>query len=96
MNLDEFLAELKALGLKWHFNSGSYIRCERGDCPLLALYHSKGGSLDHDNCHYGIAGKALRIDEYTDIIGAADGSYDISHRLYPIREQLLEATGLKS
>lgn len=45
MTLDEFLVELKALGLKWHVEnkvSGySLIRCENGKCPIVAVLDSK-------------------------------------------------------
>ena len=35
--IDQFVVEVKKLGLKWQTDNNGRIRCEKGDCPVAAL-----------------------------------------------------------
>lgn len=85
MTIDEFFEELAKLDLHFsavgHFNM---IRCEKGDCPIIAL--NKKINLNtrrNDNFDWPSAAKELGLpfNEAEEIMRAADSYYPSDNRL---------------
>ena len=43
MTIDEFVAEVAGLDVKWCLRFGDAIRCEQGDCPIAAVWRRRIG-----------------------------------------------------
>ena len=92
MTIEEFLKELKELKLKWLVSENGFIRCENGDCPIIALVKARGLSDPDfpgtwDNSMLKIARKLLGLEQIDSgrLAGAAD------NRSHPFRETVEKA-----
>ncbi|SRR5260221_13981179 len=100
MTRKEFLKELKALRKKWTLEGGvSFLRCEKGDCPILAVVRTKTEELQQNNflaVEYGKTFLKLSPGVINDIIVAADddGAY-LSPKLRKFQKVLFKAAGVK-
>ena len=77
MQIDTFTQALRGLGLDWHINTNgsATIRCERNDCPIMALGRSRGlvGYSDDNGDWQKVANElGLTNADALMIIGAAD------------------------
>jgi hypothetical protein len=72
MTIDELIESVRSL--KWHLTPDGLVRCEKGDCPILAAYHQAGYTEYSDNHKWRDAAKALGLAEFEAcaIVWAAD------------------------
>ena len=91
MIIDEFLEEVKKLKLKWSTVGTSHIRCENGDCPIIALVKARRipnpSGLDWGNANFETAGRILGL-EYEDTIELVFAADKIAH---PFRKTIEKA-----
>lgn len=91
MTLDSFYETLSDLGLAWSIDSCNGIRCEMGDCPILAVHRAEfgGGDADWDNECWESAAEELGLSfpEAELIVNGADSPIGI------VRPALLMACG---
>lgn len=92
MTLDSFYETLTKLDLIWSLHEHQGIRCEMGDCPILAVHRAKFGDIleDWDNECWESAAEELGLSllEAELIINGADSS------LGAIRPKLLTVCGI--
>ena len=74
MTKEEFIKELKALNLKWYIVDNDVIRCGNGDCPILALAHSKDIGIGKTNMFFLMVGRELGLsdNDIYEIVNLAD------------------------
>ena len=97
MTYKEFLEALKKF--KWSKEDGPIRMCEKGWCPLLAVYHDRKGPDDpnYTNSQPSLAAAWLGLPENLadDIISAADNRFvDVAFCANIVRNDLLVACSL--
>ena len=102
MNIKEFLKAIDP-DAGWRLSSHGCIRDRKGDCPLYHVAALAGYTEKHER-FIADAADTISLDRelVTPIMTAADNNLDryfhgtkIRDRFNAVREQLLEATGLK-
>ena len=69
MTIDEFVAEVAGLDVKWCLRFGNAIRCEQGDCPIAAVWRKRA------KASRSVKDDALLNDHWTECATALGLSY---------------------
>ena len=80
MTIDEFVAEVAGLDVKWCLRFGDAIRCEQGDCPIAAVWRKRAkasrsvndGALLNDHWTECATDLGLSYAAANSIVGSAD------------------------
>lgn len=98
MKIESFIRALRAVDLPWRLDAGGHIRCESGDCPILALGRARGKVKGFDdNFAWNAVGQRFGLD-YDDgytIIRAADGVGNMDANERKLRARMINSLGIE-
>lgn len=93
MTLDEFVEGLLATPRTWRLRRDGSIRCEGGDCPVIAVL-CDGRQGRSNNLAFTVGRSVGLHDDIHAIVASADNIQHHRSFSHPLRARLLDACGL--